>query len=95
MEIIVVHDPPKERLEAKGVFGWPVWSKEPSEFPWTYEAEETCYFREGRVVVTPDGGAPVEAGPRPARPFAGDAPHPEGAPTGPRAPHPCLGRCSS
>jgi len=62
MEIIVVHNPPKERLEEMGVFGWPVWSKEPSEFPWTYDAAETCYFLEGRVVVTPDGGEPVEVG---------------------------------
>ncbi len=62
MEIQVVHDPPREKLEAMGVFGWPVWTKEVSEFPWTYDAEETCYFLEGRVVVTPDGGEPVEVG---------------------------------
>ncbi|HGY09180.1 MAG TPA: DUF861 domain-containing protein [Oceanithermus profundus] len=62
MEIHVVHDPPREKLEAMGVFGWPVWTKEESEFPWTYDAEETCYFLEGRVVVTPDGGEPVEVG---------------------------------
>ena len=62
MEIQVVHDPPREKLEAMGVFGWPVWTKEESEFPWTYDAEETCYFLEGRVVVTPDGGEPVEVG---------------------------------
>ncbi|WP_457634434.1 cupin domain-containing protein, partial [Oceanithermus desulfurans] len=27
-----------------GVFGWPVWTKEESTFPWTYEDAETCYF---------------------------------------------------
>ncbi len=62
MEIKVVHDPPKEELERMGVFNWPVWTKEVSEFPWTYDAEETCYFLEGRVLVTPDGGTPVEVG---------------------------------
>lgn len=62
MEIKVIHDPPKEKLEEMGVFDWPVWTKEVSEFPWTYEVEETCYFLEGKVVVTPDGGAPVEVG---------------------------------
>ncbi|WP_457632121.1 cupin domain-containing protein [Oceanithermus desulfurans] len=62
MEIQVVHDPPREKLEAMGVFGWPVWTKEESTFPWTYEDAETCYFLEGRVVVTPGGGEPVEVG---------------------------------
>ncbi len=49
-------------VEAKGVFGWPVWTKEASVFPWTYDSSETCYFLEGDVVVTPDGGAPVRMG---------------------------------
>jgi len=62
MEIKVVHNPPKEELEKMGVFNWPIWTKEVSEFPWTYDMEETCYFLEGRVVVTPDGGEPVEVG---------------------------------
>jgi len=62
MEIKVVHNPPKEELEKMGVFNWPIWTKEVSEFPWTYDMEETCYFIEGRVIVTPDGGEPVEVG---------------------------------
>jgi len=62
MEIKVVHNPPKEELEKMGVFNWPIWTKEVSEFPWTYDMEETCYFLEGRVIVTPDGGEPVEVG---------------------------------
>ncbi|WP_457637943.1 cupin domain-containing protein [Oceanithermus sp.] len=62
MEIKVIHNPPKEELERLGVFGWPIWTKEVSEFPWTYDLEETCYFLEGRVVITPEGGEPVEVG---------------------------------
>ena len=62
MEIKVTHNPPKEELEKLGVFDWPIWTKEVSEFPWTYDASETCYFLEGRVVVTPEGGEPVEVG---------------------------------
>ena len=46
-------------LESRGVFGWPTWSKEESEFPWTYDEVERCYFLEGEVIVTPDGGEPV------------------------------------
>jgi len=32
------------------------------EFPWSYDSSETCYFLEGDVAVTPDGGEPVEMG---------------------------------
>jgi len=60
MRKITVESPaPAERLESLGVSEWPVWAKEVSEFPWTYEEEETCYFLEGEVEVVPDGGEPV------------------------------------
>ncbi len=36
--------------------------KEASNFPWTYDETEICYFLEGDVVVTPDGGEPVHMG---------------------------------
>ena len=49
-------------LNALGVTSWPIWTKEVSVFPWTYEATETCYFLEGDVLVTPDGGEPVSMG---------------------------------
>lgn len=52
----------EDRLQSLGVRQWPIWSKEPSEFPWTYDATETCYLLEGRVIVTPEGGDPVEFG---------------------------------
>jgi uncharacterized protein len=51
------------RLETLALDRWPIWTKEVSEFPWEYDAEETCYVLEGRVVVTPEGGEPVEIGP--------------------------------
>jgi uncharacterized cupin superfamily protein len=61
-EIKIERNPGDERLERLGVRTWPVWSKEASEFPWSYDVAETCYFLEGDVVVTPDGGEPVEVG---------------------------------
>ncbi|MDO9529337.1 MAG: cupin domain-containing protein [Syntrophales bacterium] len=61
-QITVEHNPSEERLKELGVLGWPVWTKEASEFPWSYDSQETCYFLEGDVVVTPDGGEPVEMG---------------------------------
>lgn len=61
-EIKVVRSAAREQLDSMGVSDWPVWSKEASEFPWTYDSSETCYFIEGQVEVTPDGGEPVTVG---------------------------------
>ena len=49
-----------EDQERMGLHSWPIWEKEESEFPWTYDAQETCYIISGHVIVTPDGGDPVE-----------------------------------
>ena len=62
VEIITKADPSSELLEELGVFDWPIWTKEISTFPWSYDSEETCYFLEGDVIVTPDGGEPVKMG---------------------------------
>lgn len=48
-----------EELDARGVYDWPIWEKEVSRFPWTYDSAESCYLIEGEVIVTPDGGEPV------------------------------------
>ena len=61
-QIKIERNPSEDRLKELGVSNWPIWTKEASEFPWTYDAQETCYFLEGDVVVTPDGGKPVEMG---------------------------------
>ena len=61
-EIIVAHSPSEEQLEALGVRNWPIWTKEVSTFPWTYDSSETCLFLEGDVIVTPEGGEPVKMG---------------------------------
>ena len=50
------------KLEVLGVYDWPVWKKEASRFPWTYNDKETCYFIRGKAIVTPDGGEPQEFG---------------------------------
>ncbi len=60
--IKVEKNPDAARLDALGVKKWPIWTKEVSEFPWTYDGEETCLFLEGEVTVTPDGGEPVTMG---------------------------------
>lgn len=60
--IFVTSQTSSEQLNQLGVFNWSIWEKEESEFPWTYDDRETCYFLEGDVVVTPDGGEPVFMG---------------------------------
>ncbi|MEH2322793.1 MAG: cupin domain-containing protein [Nostoc sp.] len=62
MEIKIEHKPTQERLNELGVSKWGIWKKEVSKFPWTYDSQETCYFLEGDVVVTSDGGQPVQMG---------------------------------
>ncbi|MBO9998808.1 MAG: cupin domain-containing protein [Cyanobacteria bacterium SID2] len=59
-EINIEREPNNARLSELGVSSWPVWEKEVSEFPWTYDERETCYLLAGEVIVTPDGGEPVE-----------------------------------
>lgn len=61
-EIKVEHNPSEDRLTELGVRDWPIWTKEVSTFPWFYDEQESCYFLEGDVVVTPEGGSPVEMG---------------------------------
>ena len=61
-EIRVVRKPDEAQLEKAGVRSWPIWTKEESEFPWSYDSSETCYLLEGDVIVTPDGGKPVHVG---------------------------------
>jgi len=61
-DIVVESQPSRDRLAELGVLDWPIWTKEASTFPWTYDESETCYFLAGDVVVTPDGGSPVTMG---------------------------------
>ncbi len=52
MKIQVEHNPAPAKLDVMGVYDWPIWEKEISTFPWTYDRKETCYFLEGDVTVT-------------------------------------------
>ena len=61
-EIKIEKGPSEERLSRLGVKDWDIWTKEVSDFPWTYDSTETCYFLAGEVEVTPEGGAPVKMG---------------------------------
>lgn len=41
-DIKIERSPDRARLDVLGVFGWGIWEKEPSTFPWTYNNAETC-----------------------------------------------------
>lgn len=60
--IHVEHNPSQARLTELGVEKWGIWTKEVSTFQWHYDMQETCYFLEGEVIVTPHGGEPVSMG---------------------------------
>ncbi len=62
MKIVIQKNPEESELNEKGVVNWPIWEKEISKFPWSYDEQETCYFLAGDVTVTPDGGEPVSMG---------------------------------
>lgn len=61
-QITIEHNPSPAKLEVMGVYDWPVWRKEASTFPWTYDSQETCYILEGSVTVTPQKGQAVTVG---------------------------------
>jgi len=46
--------------EKKLAQSWPVWEKQPSQFPWQYDETETCLIIEGQVTVTDEAGKTFE-----------------------------------
>jgi len=59
MKIDVNSSPTPALLEKLHVATWPIWTKEVSRFPYTYDEVERCLFLEGDVTVTPEGGTGV------------------------------------
>ena len=55
---IEVRKPTIEELEISK--NWPIWSKDVSEFPWSYGEKETCLILKGRAKVISDDGEAVE-----------------------------------
>ena len=61
-QISVEHRVTPAKLDVLGVDEWPIWSKEVSEFDWTYEQMETCYIIEGSAEITSADGETVKIG---------------------------------
>ena len=51
-----------EKLVALNVANWPIWTKEISTFPWSYQTQEIAYILDGECVITPAGGTAVTFG---------------------------------
>ena len=62
MPKITVEKPSAEKLASLGVSSWPIWTKEVSEFPWSYSSQEIAYILEGEVTVIEKGGEAVSFG---------------------------------
>lgn len=62
MSKITVEKPSAEKLASLGVNSWPIWTKEVSEFPWSYSSQEIAYILEGEVTVIEKGGDAVSFG---------------------------------
>ena len=61
-KIEIESNPNPERLKELGISCWHIQTKEVSEFPWEYDAQETCYFLEGDLIISPVSGESVEVG---------------------------------
>lgn len=48
--------------ETKMAEGWSTWTKEVSEFPWSYDEKETCLILQGKAEVTTKDGETVSFG---------------------------------
>ena len=48
---IEISDIAENEISKKGVFSWPIWSCEVSEFDWEYDQQESCLLLEGEVEV--------------------------------------------
>ena len=62
MSISVTSPCSQSTIEYLGIKNWPIWTCDPSTFPWRYSEKETCLILEGDITVTPDGREPVRFG---------------------------------
>ncbi len=56
MDTIKVVKMTEEEAERRGIGGWGIWEKEPSEFEWAYTDEEHCYIVEGGAEIRTEDG---------------------------------------
>ena len=52
MSNIFIKQLSSDEISNMGIFNWPIWTCEISEFPWEYDVEESCLLSDGEVFVT-------------------------------------------
>lgn len=45
-----------QEANKRGITTWPIWEKEPSRFPASYDSKEECYILEGEFIVEVGNG---------------------------------------
>lgn len=56
MKSVIISRPNENTIIEKGMRSWPVWTKEVSSFPWTYDCDEECLILEGEIIVSTEEG---------------------------------------
>lgn len=51
MEKIIIKKLTDREFEQRKINSWPIWEKEISKFPWTYDKDEECFILEGEITV--------------------------------------------
>lgn len=63
MSKVIIERLPESEISKRGIRNWPVWEKEISRFPATYDEEEECLIIEGEFLIeTPKGDFVVKQG---------------------------------
>ncbi len=56
MATVIIEKLSEEQITKRGLRSWPVWEKEVSRFPWTYDSEEQCLIIDGDVIIETKNG---------------------------------------
>lgn len=55
MKLINVEKLSTDEIKKRGIYNWPVWEKQVSVFPWSYDTDEECLIIEGKVEIEAQG----------------------------------------
>lgn len=63
MAKVIIEKLSEKEIDNRKIKSWPIWTKEISEFDWSYDSDEECLILEGEVTVkTSEGNYSVKAG---------------------------------
>lgn len=63
MAKVIIEKLNEKEIEKRGIYKWPVWTKEVSSFSWFYNGDEQCLILEGAFTVhTDEGDYDIQAG---------------------------------